>query len=122
MNVTEVRVSPASPACNGLVATAEILFDGCFLVKELKIIDKGGLLLQMPNRRITVPCPKCGCKNHLLANFCNKCGDRLPKGWPPGDPPPRLFADIAHPINQEFREMVEKVIFDEFDRVDGVAG
>lgn len=118
MEITEVRIEPAETVKNGLLATAEVLFDSCFLVKEMKIIEKPDRLhLCMPNRRVVEPCGKCGCKNHLQANFCNKCGAQLPKAWLQNPEPPRMFADLAHPIHSRFRAYVESAVFGEYQQL-----
>ena len=118
MEITEVRVELVGEVKNGLLATAEVLFDDCFLVKEMKIIEKPGKLhLCMPNRRVVEPCNKCGCKNHLQANYCSKCGVQLPKDWLSDPEPPRMFADLAHPIHARFRGYIEDAVFDEYHKV-----
>ncbi len=70
----------------------------------------------MPSRKLTAHCPKCGCKNHLRAAFCNQCGLRLKDDLAVKDQDGRakLYADIAHPINSACREMIQQRVIAEF--------
>lgn len=51
MRITEVKVYPATE--NGrLKAYATIVFEDCFIVRDLKVIEGGkGLFVSMPSRR-----------------------------------------------------------------------
>lgn len=50
MEITEVKVYPAKE--NGrLKAYATIVFDNCFIVRDLKIIEGNSLFVSMPSRR-----------------------------------------------------------------------
>jgi stage V sporulation protein G len=55
-------------------------------------------------------------KNHLRAGFCNQCGAKLEDGRAPKDADGRakLYADIAHPINSDCREMIQQRVIQEF--------
>jgi stage V sporulation protein G len=106
-----------------LKAFCSITFDDCFVVRDLKIIEgANGPFVAMPSRKLTSHCPKCGMKNHLRAAHCNQCGARLEDGRAPKDADGRakLYADIAHPINSECREMIQDCVireyFQEIDR------
>ena len=70
----------------------------------------------MPSRKLTTRCPICGCKNHLRASYCNQCGKRLKTRRVPVDERGRakLHADIAHPINQACRAMIQDAVVEEF--------
>ena len=60
-------------------------------------------------------------KNHLRAGYCNQCGAKLEDGRAPKDADGRakLYADIAHPINSDCREMIqERVIHEYFDEIE----
>ena len=71
-----------------LKAYVSIVFDACFLVSDLKIIQgPTGLFLSMPSKR-------------------KKNGE---------------FKDVAHPLNRETREMLEKRIFEEYERARAAA-
>ena len=58
------------------------------------------------------PLPRCGCKNHLRARFCNQCGHRLDENRATRDADGRakLHADIAHPINSACREVIQTAV------------
>ena len=81
MEITEVRVFPVDE--EKLKAYVTITLDGCFVVRDLKVIHGGGgLFVAMPAKR-------------------RKDGS---------------FKDIAHPLNTETRERMEKQILAEYDR------
>ncbi|MFM7055625.1 MAG: septation protein SpoVG family protein, partial [Planctomycetota bacterium] len=68
----------------------------------------------MPSRKIMEKCPRCHGKNEQKARFCSHCG--APQQVQPiSDQRPRLFADIAHPINSACRERVEKAVLVAFE-------
>lgn len=81
MEITEVRVFPVGE--EKLKAYVTITLDGCFVVRDLKVIHgTTGLFIAMPAKR-------------------RKDGS---------------FKDIAHPLNAETRERMEKVILAEYLR------
>jgi len=81
MEITEVRVFPVGE--EKLKAYVTITIDGCFVVRDLKVIHgTTGLFIAMPAKR-------------------RKDGS---------------FKDIAHPLNAETRERMEKVILAEYTR------
>ncbi len=81
MEITEVRVFPVHE--EKLKAYVTITLDGCFVVRDLKVIHgNGGLFVAMPAKR-------------------RKDG---------------TFKDIAHPLNQETRDRMERVILAEYER------
>src|SRR6186713_2945506 len=117
MEITEVRIKLMEDSDDRLQAFCSITFDNCFVVRDLKIIDgSNGPFVAMPSRKLTAHCPGCGMKNHLRAQYCNQCGKRLSDARAPKDADGRakLYADIAHPINSECREMIQEVVVSEF--------
>jgi stage V sporulation protein G len=81
MEITEVRVFPVNE--DKLKAYVTITLDGCFVIRDLKVIHGNtGLFIAMPAKR-------------------RKDG---------------TFKDIAHPLNSETRERMEKTILAEYDR------
>ena len=91
-------------------------FDNQFVIRDLKIIEgTDGFFVAMPSRKLTDRCGECGSKNHLRAKFCNECGARLPEERiRQRGPRTKLHADIAHPINTETREYLQKEIIASF--------
>jgi stage V sporulation protein G len=117
VEITEVRIKLMEEPGERLKAFCSITFDGCFVVRDLKIIDgSNGPFVAMPSRKLTSHCPGCGMKNHLRAQYCNQCGKRLADARAPKDPDGRakLYADIAHPINSCCREMIQDCVIQEF--------
>ncbi|MHC4253287.1 MAG: SpoVG family protein [Planctomycetota bacterium] len=118
MEVTEVRVKLADSRSEKLRAYATVTLDGCFVVRDLKIISgTSGLFVAMPSRKLTARCQRCRCKNHLRAQFCNECGTKLRVQRAQTDDRGRakLHADIAHPINQACRDMIESSVLREVE-------
>jgi stage V sporulation protein G len=123
MDITEVRVKLIQSQTDKLRGFATITIADSIVVRDLKIIEGGqGLFLAMPSRKLCDRCAKCGGKNNLRARYCNDCGVRLRelRGAVDERGRPRLYADIAHPINQRSRDEVQtRVIgayYDELER------
>ena len=117
MRITEVRVKLMDDTDDRLQAFCSITFDDAFVVRDLKIIEgASGPFVAMPSRKLTAHCPQCGCKNHLRAAYCNQCGSRLKDDLAIKDQEGRakLYADIAHPINSECREMIQERVIAEY--------
>lgn len=118
MDITEVRIKLMEDGGDRLKAFCSITFDDCFVVRDLKIIEgSSGPFVAMPSRKLTSHCGKCGYKNHLRANYCNQCGEEQDAGRADRDDDGRakLYADIAHPINSECREMIQSRVIEEYE-------
>ena len=117
MEISEVRVKLVADSSDRLKAYCSITVDGCFVVRDLKIIDgTNGLFVAMPSRKLAARC-SCGSKNHLRARYCNECGqaldaDRLASARSGRN---KLHADIAHPINAECREFIQNRVTEEYE-------
>jgi stage V sporulation protein G len=117
MEITEVRIKLMVDSDDRLQGFCSVTFDNCFVVRDLKIIDgTNGPFVAMPSRKLTSHCHQCGTKNHLKAQYCNQCGARLREDRAPRDSEGRakLYADIAHPINSQCREMIQTRVIAEF--------
>jgi len=119
MEITEVRVKLMEDAGSAerLQGFCSITFDDCFVVRDLKIIEgSNGPFVAMPSRKLTAHCQRCGFKNHLRAAYCNQCGRRLEDDRVVKDEDGRakLYADIAHPINSDCREMIQRHVIEAF--------
>ena len=117
MEITEVRVKLMEDSDDRLQGFCSITFDNCFVVRDLKIIEgTNGPFVAMPSRKLTSHCHNCGSKNHLKASYCNQCGARLREDRTQRDQEGRakLYADIAHPINSQCREMIQNRVIAEF--------
>lgn len=87
MQITEVKVFPISE--DKLKAFVSVVFDGCFMVNDIKVIrGRDGLFISMPSRK-------------------KKNGE---------------FKDVAHPLNNETRRMIETQILAEYERALGEKG
>jgi stage V sporulation protein G len=117
MDITEVRIKLMEDSDDRLQGFCSVTFDDCFVVRDLKIIDgASGPFVAMPSRKLTSHCHQCGTKNHLKALYCNQCGSRLREDRTLRDSEGRakLYADIAHPINSQCREMIQSRVIAEF--------
>jgi stage V sporulation protein G len=82
MDITTVKVYPVHE--EKLKAFVSVVFDHCFMVNDIKVIQgKDGLFLSMPSRR-------------------KKSGE---------------FKDVAHPLNNETRRMLEEKVLEEYRQV-----
>jgi stage V sporulation protein G len=117
VQITEVRIKLMPDGDDRLQGFCSVTLDDCFVVRDLKIIEgSNGPFVAMPSRKLTSHCPRCRCKNHLRAAFCNQCGDRLRDDLATKDADGRakLYADIAHPINSACRELIQEKVISEY--------
>ena len=118
MEITEIRVIKKEDPSKKLRAFVNVTFDGCFVVRDMKVVEGSkGLFVAMPSRRLKVSCGKCNYKCPVGSRYCSHCGASLP--------PPREFKkdekdsghkDIAHPITLEFREKLQKAILEAYEK------
>jgi stage V sporulation protein G len=93
-----------------------ITLDGCFVVRDIKIIEgPGGLFVAMPSRKLMAQCSRCRGKNPLKSRYCGMCGVQLEdsshgNGEDGRGGVGKLHCDVAHPINAECRRMVQEAV------------
>ncbi len=121
MVITEVRIKLMEASEDRLRAFCSITFDNCFVVRDLKIIEGShGPFVAMPSRKLSNRCARCGNKNHIRSNYCNNCGSRVRdnrgggSGGGEDEVPNKLYADVAHPINQSCRDMIQQHVVEEY--------
>ena len=117
MDITEVRIKLMEESEDWLRAFCSITFDNCFVVRDLKIIEgTHGPFVAMPSRKLTQRCNRCGNKNHIRSNYCNNCGSkvRVHRSSSDDDTPNKLYADVAHPINQTCRDEIQQHVVGEY--------
>jgi stage V sporulation protein G len=117
MELTEIRIKLIELSDDRLQAFCSITIDNCFVIRDLKIIEgPSGPFVAMPSRKIMAHCPRCRTKNHVRAAFCNQCGVKLhnPEWGRNVEQRGKLYADIAHPINSEAREMLQRAVIEGF--------
>jgi stage V sporulation protein G len=88
------------------------------VIRDLKIIQGvKGPFVAMPSRKLTDRCPRCHTKNHLRALHCNQCGAKLDeeRATKDNDGRAKLYADIAHPINCDCRELIQRKVLDAYE-------
>jgi len=111
VEITEVRIKLMDDPHERLQGFCSITFDRCFVIRDLKIIQgTKGPFVAMPSRKLTDRCPQCNTKNHLRSSYCNHCGAALKEDRATKDDQGRakLYADIAHPINSDCRDMIQR--------------
>ena len=123
MHLTEVRINLCAGRGSRLKAFCSLTFDNTFVVRDVKLIDgNDGLFLAMPSRKLCDHCPGCSEKNHLRARYCSNCGRRLNEDRYQnhrngnGQNRLKLHADIAHPINAECRQQIERMVLAGYHR------
>lgn len=80
MQITDVKIFPVNE--DRLKAYVTITIEGCFVVRDLKVIQgPQGLFVAMPSKK-------------------RKDGQ---------------FRDIAHPLNQETRQLIEDMVFEAYE-------
>ncbi len=121
MEITEVRIFLKDSPDKKLKAYATVTFDGAFVVRNIKVIEgTGGLFIAMPSRKIKQPCPKCGFRNEARSKYCNQCAAGLPLVSQPITGESQAtdmqveHKDIAHPITQAFRELLQKKVLEAY--------
>ncbi|MGE4619934.1 MAG: SpoVG family protein [Planctomycetota bacterium] len=119
MEISEVRISAVGNRDDKLRAFCSVTFDDCFVVRDIRIIEGNkGLFIAMPSRKLSIRCPGCGFKNVVRSQYCNNCGNSIPRALSEEVERGRtkLHADIAHPILTEFREEIQNQVLVAFDR------
>ncbi len=121
MEITETRISPINKPNSRLRAYASVTFDNSFVIREIRIIEgKNGLFIAMPSRKMQKPCPRCGFKNPVTNKFCGQCGAEIKsteqKNLKTG---PQQHKDLAHPINTQFRDYLQKRILEAYGQQKG---
>ncbi len=116
MDITEVRIKLMEESEDRLRAFCSITFDHCFVVRDLKIIEGShGPFVAMPSRKLSNRCGRCGNKNHIRSNYCNNCGSRVRENrGAEEEAPNKLYADVAHPINQSCRDLIQHHVVVEY--------
>ncbi|MEY4775066.1 MAG: hypothetical protein RIT40_2101 [Planctomycetota bacterium] len=113
MNLTEIRIKLLQSTRDKLRAFASITIDDALVLRDVKIIEgQKGLFVAMPSRKLCDRCPSCAGKNHIRSRYCSDCGARLYESRGDLDERgrPRLYADVCHPINQEARDLVQRMV------------
>ncbi len=92
MKITHVRVRKVNNESN-VKAIAEVRLDDCFVIKEIRIRQKPDkMVVAMPSRMVTISDPE------------NEGEVK------------KIHKDLAHPINQETREMFNDAILGVYER------
>ncbi|MCA8996481.1 MAG: SpoVG family protein [Planctomycetaceae bacterium] len=119
MEITEVRIKLMDGTQDRLLGFCSITIDGAFVIRDLKIIHGArGPFVAMPSRKLMDRCPDCGAKNQLRAAYCSQCGVALGSNRSVKLPDGRakLYADIAHPINNDCRELIQRCVMEAYEQ------
>jgi len=119
MEITEIRVFLKESPDKKLKAYTTVTFDQVFVVRNIKVIQgASGLFIAMPSRKIRISCQKCGFKNEAGIRYCGHCAQVLDKDAQQASmhDAKAEHRDIAHPVNQEFRDYLQNKILDAYKR------
>lgn len=115
MEITEVRISLREHEGKRLKAYATVTFDNSFVVRNIKVIQgNSGLFVAMPARKMKQFCPRCGKKVEMDSRYCSNCGAQMPPQKEPDANRQSLHQDLAHPINQQFRDYLQSKVLDAY--------
>lgn len=116
MEITEVRVSLREHEGKRLKAYATVTFDNSFVVRNIKVVEgNNGLFVAMPARKLKQFCARCGKKVDMGSRYCGMCGVQLPESPRNATPDKQAtHQDLAHPINQEFRDYLQSKVLDAY--------
>ena len=92
MKITEVIIEKFEKEGSKLLGRASIKIDDCFVIKNIRII-KGG-------------------KNGIIAAMPNITLDKVDENGKP------IRLDVAHPVNQETRDMIELDILNKYNEAE----
>ena len=128
MKITEVRIFQKEDNDKKLRAFATITFDDCFVIRDIKVIEGSkGCFVAMPSRRVKESCPRCHHRNVVHSRYCNQCGSSLEAAGQKSKVELRdngaqsrlrqsEHRDIAHPITAEFRETIQRVVLEAYEK------
>ena len=124
MKVTEVTINliELRDDRDKLRAYVSFVLDGQFVVHDCKVVEAspGRLIVCMPNRKSTTKCMHCHIRYPVTDGYCGRCGSesvpfeeriqelRRPNGRL------ELHRDILHPLDIDFRVMIERAILDRY--------
>ncbi len=115
MEITEVRVSLREHEGRRLKAYATVTFDNSFVVRNIKVIQgNSDLFVAMPARKIKQFCPRCGKKVEMGSKYCSNCGAQIPPPKEEAQGRQSIHQDLAHPINQQFRDYLQSKVLDAY--------
>jgi stage V sporulation protein G len=124
MEITEIRIIKKEDVTKKLKAFANVTFDNCFVVRDMKVVEgTKGLFVAMPSRRARVNCGRCGYKGNTLGGrYCSHCGAELPPYHRDENDRNSDHKDIAHPITPEFREKLQKANLEAYEKEASLPG
>lgn len=116
MEITEVRISLKESEGKRLKAYATVTFDNSFVVRNIKVVEgNSGLFVAMPARKLKQFCTRCGKKIDAGSRYCNHCGVQLPPSMKDNSVNRQAtHQDLAHPINQQFRDYLQSRVLDAY--------
>jgi DNA-binding cell septation regulator SpoVG len=85
------------------------------VVRNIKIIEgNNGLFVAMPARKVKQFCPRCGKKVEMGSKYCSNCGAQIPPPKESVQNRQSIHQDLAHPINQQFRDYLQSKVLDAY--------
>ncbi len=115
MEITEARISLREHEGKRLKAYATVTFDDSFVVRNIKVIEgNNGLFVAMPARKMKQFCSRCGKKVEIDSKYCGNCGAQMPPPKESDQARQSIHQDLAHPINQQFRDYLQSKVLDAY--------
>jgi DNA-binding cell septation regulator SpoVG len=131
VNVTEVTIYPVEQS-GKLRAYASFVLDDRFAVHGCKVIETlpGRLTVCMPNRKVTMQCPKCHATGWdgvagpaVTDDFCGRCGELMPsfdertRDYRKPNGKLDVHRDVCHPLDRETRDAIAQAVLDKYREV-----
>src|SRR5271166_581758 len=128
VNITEVTIYPVEPRSK-LRAYVSFVIDDRFVVHGCKIIQTtpSRLSVCMPNRKVTMQCPKCHATGWdgaagpaVTDDYCGKCGEAMPpfeertKNYRKPNGKLDVHRDVCHPLDPDTRQQIEVVVLEKY--------
>lgn len=118
MEITKACIKLVEGQNERFHAFCDVVLDDLLVIRDIKLIQDGSgrFLIAMPSRKISDRCPDCGQKNHLLARYCNGCGEKLAEDRFSRSSTGRavLFADMVHPTTTAFRFRIQTAVIEAY--------
>lgn len=109
MKITNIKIELSDS--NEVYAYVTLTFDECFVIHDIRIIKRKDLtaFVCMPNReRKGLTCKGCGYRSKILHRCCAMCGEPIANKKTSFEE--KAYHDVAHPINSEMREYMNRSI------------
>ncbi|MBI4834864.1 MAG: septation protein SpoVG family protein [Planctomycetes bacterium] len=114
IEISDVNVKLVGGKAGKVRALCGIVIDNAFVVHDFQVIeDANGMFVGMPSLPVSARCHKCHAKNFVKAFFCATCGARMMYKLD-NSIHMKTYEDIAYPINDQCRELIQKKVLEAY--------